>query len=288
MTTNKISILFLVCISILILKNDSYSKETIIWGHACIPPIYICDDSKLTGVAADIDNIIFENLKEYDHKHVRANLERILQTLKNKGLSCSSFISKNAEREKFLYYSIPAAIVPPIYIFIRKDDYAAFGNTNVISLENTLKNSKLKFGYPSFRSFGQTIDSIIKDHAKEAHIFPIYSSEIIKQQIILLKDKRIDYTIGGYFEINLAAAQQGTKSEIMPLKIEEKHDYLVLYIVCPKNEWGKMMIDKINEILRKEIPTQRYFDCFKPFYDQIDKNEVRMQYEKLLLTPISK
>ncbi len=287
MQKNRILIQCLIFLFILVSKGDSYSKETIIWGHACIPPIYVCDENKLTGVAVDIENIIFENLKEYNHKRVRSNLERLLQNLKTKGLFCNSFISKNADREKFLYYSIPAAIVPPIHIFIRKDDYAAFGGTNAISLENTLKNSKLKFGYPSFRSFGPTIDSIIKLHAKDAHLFPTYSSEIVKQQIILLKDKRIDYTIGGYFEINFAA-NQGTKIEIMPLKIEETQNYLVLYIVCPKNEWGKRMIDKINEILRKEIPTQRYFDSFKPFYDEITQDEFKEQYQKLLLTPLLK
>lgn len=288
MKTNKIYALFLVCISIFIADRYSYSKETIIWGHACIPPLYVCDDDKITGVAADIENIIFENLKEYNHKRVRSNLERIFQNLKNKGLLCNSFIAKNAEREQYAYYSIPAAIVPPIQIFIRKEDYAAFGGTNVISLENTLKNSRLKFGYPAFRSFGQAIDSIIKVHAKDAHVASSYSSEIIKQQIILLKDKRIDYTIGGYFETNFQVKEQGITKEIIPLKIEEKQDYLVLYIVCPKNEWGKRMIDKINEILRKEIPTQRYFDSFKPFYDEITQDEFKEQYQKFLLTPLLK
>lgn len=48
------------------------------------------------------------------------------------------------------------------------------------------------------------------------------------------------------------------------------------------------MIDKINEILRKEIPTQRYFDSFKPFYDEITQDEFKEQYQKLILTPLLK
>ncbi|MBF0302644.1 MAG: hypothetical protein HQK73_06360 [Desulfamplus sp.] len=288
MGKNKILALSLVCISIFIADRYSWSKDIITWGHNCIPPLYICDGEKVTGVAAAIENIIFENLKDYDHHRVNSNLERILDNLKTQRMFCSSSIAKNPERESFAYYSIPAAIVPPIHIFIRKDEHSAFGGTKMISLENTLKNGKLKFGYPSSRSFGPEIDSIIKAHSTEPHVSASYSSDVSEQQISLLNNKRIDYTIGGYFAMKFAAKKQGIEDKVLGIRIIEKQDYLILYVVCPKNDWGKKMIDKINTILRKEIPKQRYFDCFKPFYDETTQDEFQQQYENLLVKPVSK
>ncbi|MBF0120855.1 MAG: transporter substrate-binding domain-containing protein [Desulfobacterales bacterium] len=275
--------LSLICFCALVLYKYSWSKDTIIWGHACIPPLYFCEGDKVSGIGADIENIIFENIQEYNHNRLSSNLERIMENLKKQGLFCSSSISKNPEREEFLYYSIPEAIIPPIHIFIRKEDYANFGGSTMVSLEGTLKNKQLTFGYPSARSFGPEIDTIIKAHANDPHVSATYSSDISEQQIKLLANKRIDYTIGGYFAIKLAAKKQGVEDKIIALRVHEKQDYLVLYIVCPKTDWGKAMIGKINAILKNEIPKQRYFECFKPFYDEITKNEFKNQYEKLLI-----
>ncbi|MBF0101030.1 MAG: transporter substrate-binding domain-containing protein [Desulfobacterales bacterium] len=279
----SVLIVSLMCLYVFMQDSNLWSKDTIIWGHACVPPLYFCEGEKVTGVGADIENIIFENIPEYTHQRLSSNLERILENLKNQGLFCNASISKNPEREKFAYYSIPQAIVPPIHIFIRKTDQADFGGKAMVSLGDMLKNTKLKFGYPSGRSFGPEIDSIIKAHENDPHVSATYSSEIVDQQINLLIDKRIDYTIGGYFALKLAAQKQGVEDKIMALQLDEKQDYLVLYIVCPKNDWGKAMIGKINTILKKEISTQRYFDCFSPFYDEFTKNEFKKQYEKLLI-----
>ncbi len=278
--------LCLISLSILIAQKDLYAKDTITWGHICTPPLYICDKDGVTGVGADIENIIFENLQEYNHERLSSNVERILDNLKTDSLFCSSSLSKNPEREKFAYYSIPAAIVPPIHIFIRKDDHSVFKGLDILSLEKTLKDSKLKFGYPSGRSFGPKIDSIIKVHSKDPHLSATYSSEVSDQQINLLIGNRIDYTIGGYFALKFAAKKRGVEDKILALKVEESQNYLMLYVVCPKNDWGKAMIDKINTILRKEIPTQRYFDCFKPFYEDSTEDEFKQQYQKLLVEPI--
>lgn len=289
MQKSKIIALCLACLSVFIIEKNSWSKDTVMWGHNCIPPLYVCEGDKVTGVAADIENIIFENLKDYDHQRLSSNVERLIDNLKIQDMFfCNVAMAKNPEREKFAYFSIPVAIVPPIHIFIRKDDHAIFGGSDIVSLENSLKNTKLKFGYPASRSFGKEIDAIIKSHANESHVSASYSSEAADQPINLLINKRIDYTIGGYFALKIAAKKQGIEDKILPLKISEKKDYLVLYVVAPKNDWGKTMIDKINTILKKEIPTQRYFDLFKPFYDDKTKDEFKKQYDELLIKPISK
>ncbi|MBF0120699.1 MAG: hypothetical protein HQK79_17870 [Desulfobacterales bacterium] len=242
----------------------------------------------MTGTGADIENIVFEKLQEYNHHRLSSNLERILENLKSGGKFCNSSISKNPDREKFAYYSIPEAIIPPIHIFIRKEDHAAFGGKTTVYLKHLLENKKLKFGYPTSRSHGNQIDQIIKAYEKEPNVLLIYSSDITSQAIELLKNKRIDYTICGYLELKMAAQKQGVEDEIIGLRIDEKLDYLVLYFVAPKTDWGKNIIDKIDAILRKEIPTQRYFNCFKPFYDDFTKEEFKKQYEKLLVNPILK
>ncbi len=283
-----ILVICLMFFSFFIEDGDSWSKDTIIWGHNCIPPLYSCEGDKVTGIAADIENIIFENLKDYNHQRLSSNVERLMDNMKIQDiLFCNVAIAKNPEREKFACYSIPAAIVLPIHIFIRKEDYSIFGGRGTVSLENILRNHKLKFGYPSARSFGAEIDSIINAHSKQDNVYNSYSSEVAEQPLNLLIDKRIDYTIGGYFAMKMAAQKQGVEDKIFSIKIHEKQDYLVLYVVCPKNDWGKAMVSKINNILRKEIPTKRYFDIFKPLYDNTTQDEFKKQYEKLLIKPIS-
>ncbi|MBF0205121.1 MAG: transporter substrate-binding domain-containing protein [Desulfamplus sp.] len=291
MRKNKFIALCLACLSVFIIAKNSWAKDTVMWGHNCIPPLYVCDGDgdKVTGVAADIENIIFENLKEYEHQRLSSNVERLIDNLKTQDMFfCNVAMAKNPEREKFAYFSIPAAIVPPIHIFIRKDDHAIFGGADIVSLENSLKNTKLKFGYPASRSFGKEIDAIIKTYVNEPNVSASYSSAAADQPMNLLINKRIDYTIGGYFALKIAAKKQGIEDKILPLKVSENQDYLVLYVVAPKNDWGKTIIDKINTILKKEIPTQQYFDLFKPFYDDKTKDDFKKQYDELLIKPTSK
>ncbi|MBF0390037.1 MAG: transporter substrate-binding domain-containing protein [Desulfamplus sp.] len=275
-----------VLFSVLFFDVDASSKETIIWGHGCIPPLYLCEGDNVRGVAANIENIVFENLPDYKHERLNSNLERILESLKTQDKFCCSAIAKNPEREEFAYFSIPAAIVPPIHIFIRKDDHAAFGGADVVSLDKTLEKTNLKFGYPSARSFGSEIDAIIKAHANAPHLSETYSSDIVDQQIELLINRRIDYTIGGYFALKIAAKKLGVQDEILPIRISEKEEYLALYFVCPKNGWGRAMVEKINAILKKELPTKRYFEYFKPYYDNGTEDEFKQQYENILIKPI--
>jgi hypothetical protein len=82
----------------------------------------------------------------------------------------------------------------------------------------------------------------------------------------------------------------GKNDELVSLQIEELKDnqYIVAGVACTKNAWGKTIIYKINDILRKELP-QNYWRAFvERWLDQNAISDYRNAYEKILLYPLQK
>ena len=77
----------------------------------------------------------------------------------------------------------------------------------------------------------------------------------------------------------------GIADQIVLIPIKEQKDYKVGHIVAPKNEWGKQMIKKVNQVLRKQIPTETFFQFFTPLVSDNLVPELRQQFNELIVKP---
>ena len=262
------------------------AKEKIIWPYICYYPIYICDNDKLVGGAGlEIYLLIWKGMPEYEHKVVLLPIKRLLKEMKE-GKHCLFWgLYKTPEREKNLYYSIPCRISPPTMVVIRKSDLQKFGGDETLSLKALLDDRALKFLRFSSISYGGSVDELLKEYEKAGNVYSEYRTDKTNQHALdLLIKKRIDYflALNGTRHI---ATEMGIEDQVVFIPIKEQTHYKVGHIVAPKNAWGKQMIKKVNQVLRKQIPTETFFQFFTPLVSDNVVPELRRQFNELILEP---
>lgn len=268
------------------LYRTTDAKEKIIWPYLCFYPIYICDNDKVVGGAGlEIYHLIWENMPEYNHEVVLLPVKRMLEAFKHGKHYLFWGLYKTPERAKYLYYSIPCRISPPTMVVISKSELQRFGGGKAVSLKALLNDKALRFLMFNSISFGSGVDELLKEHEKAENVYMEYRTDEMNQYALdLLLKKRIDYflALNGTRHI---ATEVGIADQIVFIPIREQTHYKVGHIVAPKNAWGKQMIEKVNQILRKQIPTEAFFQFFTPLVSDNVVPELRRQFNELIVEP---
>jgi len=266
--------------------GTSHAKENITWPYICFYPLYICQDKQLVGGAGwNIMNLMWKNMPDYEHKTALLPLKRIQKDMKQ-GKHCLFYgLFKTPERQEFMRFSLPCRISPPTMVVIRKEDLPIFGGGKTVSLQGLLENKGLRFLTFNAISYGDIVDKLLAPHEKNENVHVLYRTDEMDQNALgLLRKKRIDYflALNGTHHV---ADEMGIAGEIVLLPIKEQSEYKVGYITAPKNEWGKQMIEKVNRVLRKQIPTEYFFNLYKPLVSDNMLPELRVQFNKLIVEP---
>ncbi len=269
---------------ILFSLTSAMADDPVTWPVFSYPPVFIIEQGKTpSGVGIDVINLIKSKLPEYEHKIKEVPISRVFRSLQDGYHYCAYGVLKTPEREAYMYYSLPCRITTPCFVVVRKEDVEKFGGGKKISLRELLENNNLKLLIKKDVIYNKEINSVIDGYAGQKHVYVLPSDELGKKEVQLLAAKRIDYTIS-VVSTAYEAKQMGLIDKISFLPFEDTYNhYDVGYIACPKNEWGRQMTDKINKILKEEIPKPQFFDLFKPLVTENMIPELRNQYEKLIM-----
>ena len=109
-------------------------------------------------------SLLQQHLGEYEHHQFVGSVPRLLNELKAGKKVCTTLL-KTPARERFAYYSIPTDCDAPQGVTILRAKAGLFGDLQSLSLKNLLDNTQLRLGIQSGRSYGKTIDAILKRHA---------------------------------------------------------------------------------------------------------------------------
>lgn len=262
------------------------AKERVEWMEAVAPPFFI-HEGELAGQGYEdvITDIITENLPQYEHKRVIANITRHYKEFKDGKKACNVGMFKTAEREEFLYYSIPSFFTLPTVIIINKKSYPEFGSTKVVRLEDVLKK-KLKIGRSQNRSYGKNVDKVLDAFGNPENIFEYEGYELSFNLFKMLKHDRLDGLIGLPEEAMFQAERLGIRDRIMTLTIaenQESYDAWLSYVACSKNEWGKQVIEEVNQILLQQRSTERYRQAYERWLDDSTLEGYRRLYNDVFL-----
>lgn len=282
----KLYVILIIAVLCLGLYKTADAKEKITWPYICFYPIYICENDKLVGGAGwKILHLVWANMPEYNHEVVLEPLKRSLEEFKHGKHYLLWGPVKTPEREKYLYYSIPCMLYPPTMVVIRKSDLQRFGGGETVSLKALLEDRALRFLMFSSFSFGGGVDELLKEYEKAGNVYMDYrTDELNRHTLDLLLKKRIDYFLALTGTRHIAS-EMGIADQIVYIPIKEKNNYNLGYIVAPKNEWGKQMIKKVNQVLRKQIPTENFFQFFTPLVTDNMVPELRRQFNELIVKP---
>ncbi len=274
------NIWFFIVGTLLLYSPTSYA-ETISWAVADRPTSYILEGpDKGKGVVDEVYSLLHEKIRDFEHSKQKMTFGRILLSMEMGNNICACGFKK-PEREKVGYFSIPAIIALPFSIVAKKGHLKSFfGDISIISLVKLLQNKNLIGGITQKRSYGG-INSIIKEHEEKKTLYIHASTHLL---IEMLLKNRVDYVIEIPSFARYIAKQMGSEEEIESFAIKEnKQQVLIAHIFCTKNNLGRHIIDRINEILKNEISSPKYLEILERWYDEKSRYIIREHYNTKFL-----
>lgn len=277
-----------VLLVVLLFPATSAGGDSILWMNDNLPPAFISDGpDKGEGIVDGVVEIYKEHLPGCEHSHLVANMPRILELMREGRKVCYAGFFKTPERETFISFSIPNLINYMGAVVIKNSRRkAVFSDASVLSLDALLGNRELTAGLTRGRSYGKIIDELIeKNKMVNERILFRSGQDSIQGLLQMLFDERIDYTIGFPWEVPYIAKRIGKRDEFGIILIAEGKDdrWIKNYIGCPKNEWGRKTIEKINRILLHVRPTERYLHHQLKWFPKDIESDIRKAYRDRIL-----
>ena len=271
-----------------LIPTTALTEDTIDWMEADAPPFFIHEgEFKGQGYEDLITDILIENLPQYKHSHMQANISRHYQQWKQGEKSCGLAMYKTPERMEFAYFSIPSVFTLPTVLIINKEKFNTFGGMKTVSLTDILKSQKYVVGRSRNRSYGLEFDNTLNEHGNDQNIFAYEGPELTLNLFKMLLAGRIDALSGLPEEAMFLAEKMGIRDQIMTLNIAENqvnHNASLSYVACSKNEWGKTAIDNINQVLLEQRGTERYRVAYERWLDPSSIEGYRKLYKEEFLT----
>jgi len=281
----RIVMIFVICCT----PAFAHCKDTISWLEAVAPPFFI-HEGEFAGQGYEdvITDILTENLPEYSHERIIANISRHYKEFKDGRKACNIGLYKTPEREEFLYYSIPSFFTLPAVLIINKSKYASFGGKKTVTLQEVLQKN-LIIGRSTKRSYGKLVDDILDQYGNDQNIFLYEGTELSLNFFEMLKLDRLDGLIGLPEEAMYQAERLGIRDQIITLTISENqtsYEGWFSYVACSKNDWGKELISKINNVLRQQRTTERYRMAYERWLDESSLEGYRKLYSDVFVKVI--
>jgi uncharacterized protein (TIGR02285 family) len=256
--------------------SNAYAKDKITWGVGHQPPRVTFDGvDKLGGQGGIQQKLLSNGLSEYyQADYVAMNWARFITELKEERNVCSSFLFKTPEREKYMHFSLPWHIDLPHRIMMTKKTWIAKGKPETLSLRDLSQDHELKGVIAQERSYG-TLDTIINSPDKPSNLTPIATRPT--QSLSMLEKSRIDYTIEYPYFVNRIEEVIGIHTDdIVMVNIEESADYYFNYVSCPKTQWGRKVIERVNNLIQELRIKPSYLDVLKMIHTN-DKDKALVE-----------
>lgn len=230
----------------------------ITWGLIPYAPIHILDgEYKGQGIADQYMKSAQEELTDYQHVNQIMTPARVWHLIsEGKELVCNPSAIKTSSREKIAYFTEPALITPVARLLMRKTVWKdRWGGVNKLNMAEYINANNGVFGIVSQRSYGEEIDGVLEHSiASGKKIIQTYGQHGSRQLYEMLVHGRIDMMIEypwviAYFKKVL----KEPPVELVSLEIADFPRFSPAYVACSRNDAGKIVIEKLNTIIRKAI-----------------------------------
>lgn len=235
-------------------------KISIPWAVTDWSPYYILKGPQLGEGRLDrLKKVMAERLPEYQFVDVYADMSRTMELWKLRKNVCTGSALKTPAREKLAYFTALSFQVPHEYLIVTGKPQLFQGMPDHPSLNEFLSQKKLKGVFTENRSYGLAIDSMIQTAAKPpSSVKQVRSSEGYLSVLKMIEKGRYDYTI------EYESVVWDFNERILPSKplfskpLKESYPSTVIYFACTKNEWGRKVVQQIDEALQKAATSKEY------------------------------
>ncbi len=263
-------------------------EDSITWMEVNMPPYMIQNGpAQGQGYGDQIERLIQAQLPEYTHHRLYTNVTRHFDMFKRGDKVCSVGIYRTPEREKFLSFSIPSLLTMPPALIVRADKLQQMGIANGCSLSELLQNENFRLGFSTDRSYGTQLDSVLQKYADRSNLTRFTGQELGENYYKMLMLDRLDGLLALPEEAIYRAEQMDLRNKIAILMLQEnqqRYEQWYCAIACPKNQWGREVIEKINKVLLKIRPSETYRQAYERWLDKNSLPYYRKVYDEAFLT----
>lgn len=267
--------------------TSALAKDSITWMKASLAPFYLLEgDLKNQGYGDMAVQLMQENLPDYQHGIIEANIPRHIYKFKKGEKVCTAGLFRTPEREAFIEFSTPSFFTLPAVIITTRDKLANFGNAKRLRLNDVLDRDDLVIGHSKDRSYGVYLDEVLKKHTGKDNIFIFPGIELSHNLFKMMMLGRLDGLIGLPDEAMYQAELLGIRDKIVTITIEENQQGFASWLSavgCTKNEWGKKVIGDINRALEKLRGEKQYRATYERWLDESSLHNYRLLYDEVFL-----
>ncbi|MFK3798736.1 MULTISPECIES: TIGR02285 family protein [unclassified Pseudomonas] len=239
------------------IPGTAHAKETLTWLLRDFPPLTIFAGPQ-TGQGA-IDKLMPEliaRMPEYNHQIMHVNRARGTQMLQDPDVfACDPTLLWTPEREKTILFSIPTYATPGNGVTIEKSNHERFApfltDDGHLDLTSLLASNTVKVGIVAERSYGPTIDKILRTTPHQDSLVLHYGNAAVGSMLQMERMDRFQAIISYWPEARYHAQQQAIpldELEFFPVKDAPKYQFA--HIGCSKTDKGRAAMDVINREMR--------------------------------------
>lgn len=243
-------------------------RVAIPWAVTDWEPFFILKGpNKELGRADRLKKILAERMVNYQFVDLYADMPHTLELWKRNKNVCSGVALKTPEREKWAYFTALAYQVPHSYVILTARADLLNELPKEPSLQEILNNKKWKGVFVKNRSYGEQIDSILKKAAESSSIFIEPTPEGYVPIMRMIKKRRYDYSIEYEAVVSAFNERNYQQKPLLMKNIKESHPAVTFYLACTKNEWGRNVVLKADEVLQSLASTRGYQAAIESWLD---------------------
>jgi uncharacterized protein (TIGR02285 family) len=250
--------------------HEQVSKKKIIWlvEDKVENRDLLTKTSAETSTASYIENLIIQQLSQYNVKIERVTASRMNRVLKTNDNACVANRASTPERRQYSLFSDPQSfyLTHKLYRFNPKLDLPS----QLLNAEGEIKDLADVFkilpaktmGLAQDVSFGTFLDQQIQKIKPENIYYRGGNKRVVALSSMLYKS-RVDFVLALPVDITPNKAQQQL---IEQYTIAGAPPYLIAHFNCSKGPLGQAVINDINKILAKVYQTKDYYQAHKKWF----------------------
>jgi uncharacterized protein (TIGR02285 family) len=130
------------------------------------------------------------------------------------------------------------------------------GKRGTLSLAKITQDKELEGVLIENRYYGSSIDKVLAQG--QPNILRRVLAPVGKNTIQMVASKRADYTVEFNFVVESLRKEGKLSSTLFIAPIEEEPDAMPMYVACSRTPEGLKVIQRIDEIVRKNVTTPEY------------------------------
>ena len=233
---------------------QAQGRPVIEWTVMDLPPSSIPVNGQLTdGLVDVILKMVFAEMPEYEHRITVTPIARTWVSLADGAPTCFTTALITPERERIAYTTL-VQLTPPPQLVVSADAAARIprNGKGEVPPSTLFSHGDLRGVVTPLRSYGATLDALLAQRPAQSGIREVAASGSGSNILEMLSKGRADYTVEFDYVLRYQQSRfpDSVSGKLLALPIAGMQP-IPTGIACPRTEWGRKMIVRIDAILAR-------------------------------------